>query len=279
MAALIGNPQLLNQATQSSGWYNPKQSEWQNALNLAEDQRNYVNQFRNYAEDQNNWDMLPGTSGQEGGGYGPSHNINWNNMTNPNWNGPKAYNLDGITSGSTYDYGDESQLQANLARIRQFDPNAKVETYDEMDNEGTNHQKYKLTFDQSKLPQAPKGLEHVGNYGRNDLYNNSDRALYVDQNYGIMSDPRNVKEPDDGWMKFAPMAVMAFATLMSGGTLTPAMAAMLKMPQFVGQLASGDGVDPMSALSMAAPFIPGASAVMPYLNAGRSAYNIINGGR
>ncbi len=139
-----------------------------------------------------------------------------------------------------------------LAMVRQFDPNA---SWKFQDNSGSSNEggsraanTYVLDFDQSKFPDArPPGsaprkegdlrgvlgssgelfgttsLHDPDSYANNNLIN---PEYAWDSPYGRVTDTRNVKHdtgPADMVFKFAPMLIMALATMGAGA---PALAGL-----------------------------------------------------
>ena len=179
------------------------QSAWQRALADAENARNFANAYTDYAS--GNPGAVSGTSGSEGGSNTVG-TVDFSGMQAPTWNGPAAYNLLGLTNGQTYD--EQSQAQAMLARVKQFDPNATITQGSSLNSDsGSSNTNWVLNFDQSKIPKPQyQGAVSAGQYGHDQLYNTNDVAY--DPNYGAVTDPRNIKEPSASWVdKFGPALV------------------------------------------------------------------------
>lgn len=183
----------------------PGVTPWQQALNDAENARNFANAYSGYASG------APvthdgGTAGGEGGSndYGT---VDFSQMKAPDITGPAAYNLLGLTNGQTYDT--QADAAATLARVRQFDPNATITQGSYLNSDsGTSNPNWVLNFDQSKLPKPQhQGAVSVGGYGRDDLYNQD--AIAYDPNYGAVTDPRNVHYHDSSWIDYGPMVIGA----------------------------------------------------------------------
>jgi hypothetical protein len=161
-------------------------------------------------------------------------------------------------------------MYAALARAKQFDPNATLTQGVGTTGEGgsVNQPIYTLNYDQSKLP-APvhPGLASVGNYGSNESVYDESR-LFNDPNYGVMTDPRNLKG-DQGfdWLGvLGPLAVGAFgfgipalAAGMSAGALGGAAGSAGSLPWYgsaglttAKQIGSGQ-FDPVALATAYAP--------------------------
>lgn len=187
-------------------------SAWQQALDLAEQGRDFNNAYQGSSQQQ-----YAGTSGSEGGGGTPTF-MQFNDVKTPAWNGPDAYGLSNIVNGQEFGQGDEASLQATLARIRQFDPNANVEQATRtVGGEQTQDQTYyKLNFDQSKLPQqAHPGLTLAGPYGHDHVWNEDDKSFAFDPHYGVMTSAKNI-DPHEGtdWLSIlGPALVGGFGML------------------------------------------------------------------
>lgn len=211
--------------------------------------------------------------------------------------------LNDMTYYNNRSYGGIGEEEVNstrgqnaLAAVQKYDPNARYNPTYGGDGQLIG---YQMQFDPSKLP----GANGTGQLGGANPYNGDSgyaggsgymprwstvqdhmnlinpNAVANSANYGRITDNRNIYQKDDIFSKLGPMLPMLFATIMSGGTLSPMMGAFLKAPQILGSALSGEGFDPLQLASLGAPFIPGAGSVMPYLNAGRMIYNMTGGGR
>jgi len=177
------------------------------ARQQAEEGRNYNNAFVGTGQIG-----APGTTGSEGGAssiYDP-------NAALPavDWNGPAAYGMSPV--GAEFGPGNEAAMYAALARAQQFDPTASlVQGMRTTGGEGggIDQTYYTLNYDPSKVPQpVHPGAAAVGNYGSNESVYDENRLFY-DPNYGVMTDPRNLKG-DQGfdWLGvLGPAAVGGFA--------------------------------------------------------------------
>jgi len=213
------------------------------ARQQAEEGRNYTNAFVGTGQMG-----APGTTGSEGGAgsiYDP-------NAALPavDWSGPAAYGMSPV--GAEFGPGNEAAMYAALARAQQFDPTASlVQGMRTTGGEGggIDQTYYTLNYDPSKVPQPMySGAANVGNYGSNESVYDESRLFY-DPNYGVMTDPRNLKG-DQGfdWLGvLGPAAVGGFAFGI------PAVAAGL------GVTGAAAGAAPFAGLS-AAEAGPGAAA-------------------
>lgn len=260
-----GNPQQ-DQANLAA-WYNQKESPWQNALDLAEQYRNYNNAYTNYASDQGNW--VDSQGNPYNGSQGDDHSVNWSKFTAPSWSGPAAYGLAGIKAGQTYD--DQNQAQVVLQRLKQFDPNASLVQVPSP-YEGGGAPQWQINFDQSKLPKYANAQADAtaGPYGHNHLYN--ENALAYDPNYGIMTPSKNIQE-DKGpaWFNTVGMLAPVALAMMTGGMgALPSL--LMKAPQLIGSTVNG-GFNPFQWASAALPFIPGINPIVS--NIARAGINYV----
>jgi len=241
------------------------------AFDLMERARQLAEQARNYNAGFAGTGQIgtPGTTGSEGGAtstYDPNAAL----PAVP-WSGPAAYNMH--PAGSEFAAGDEAEMYAALARAQQFDPNASLSQQVRTsggEGGGIDQTYYTLNYDQSKVP-APvhAGLAPVGAYGSNEsVYN--ENLLYDDPNYGVMTDPRNLKgnRAFDWLGVVGPLAVSAFgfgvpalAAGLSGGALGGAAGSAGAMPWYgqaglatAKQVGSGQ-FDPYATTAAFAPGI------------------------
>ena len=262
---LMGNQQLLNNAIQTAqptpqpapqqdaGWYNKDQSAWQNALNVAENERNQQNAYNGWAAEQGNWKY-----DDKGNRY-----VDYNNLVTPEFKGPKAFGLNGATSGGDWgnSEGNDGLMQEQLSRVRQFDPNAKLELFDreEGGGEGGGQMKkhYRINFDESKLPKPafdakPGTWAVAGPQGQHVMNEN---AMRVDPNYGIYTPTKNVKQ-DKSWLDtVGPMAPILLAALTGGMGFLPSLGRQVLGS--VNDLGSGKGFNPMQYGGSVMPFLKG----------------------
>lgn len=157
------------------------------ARQLAEEGRNYTAGFAGTGQSG-----TPGTTGSEGG-TSSTYDPNAALPAVP-WSGPSAYGMS--PAGSEFPAGDEAAMYAALARAQQFDPNASLSQQVRTtggEGGGIDQTYYTLNYDQSRVP-APvhPGLSTVGNYGSTESVYDENR-LFNDPNYGVMTDPRNLK--------------------------------------------------------------------------------------
>jgi hypothetical protein len=180
---------------------------WQTALDLAERQRNYDNQYNGSTTHS-----YAGTSGGEGGGGASS--LVYGDVKQPDWNGPDAYGLNLAHNGMEFGPGSEDQLAAMLSRIRQFDPDAKIgSTTHTAGGDDARETAYQtINFDESKLPkQLRPDLVQAGQYGSDKLFNTDNSHLELDPHYGVMTSKQNLKPDEPGWLdKYGPLLVGAF---------------------------------------------------------------------
>jgi len=210
---------------------------YQLALDNAEHGRNYVNEYTQAVSDRNTGNISdPSKTGK------PIAMMQ----------GPKAYGL----YGAPNDYDTEEMAEAQLARVKQFDPNASISyRFESLGGEGGGQPKWTVNFDRDKLPalggdaQAAQGkgarLAGFGGYGAENLYN-KDNVVW-DENYGALTDNRNIdtrKTDDEGLMKYAPLVVMALATM---GAAAPALAAGAGFMEAVGGASLGAAGNAMFA--------------------------------
>lgn len=205
-----------------------------------------------------------------------------------------------------------SRGQALLNNLRKYDPTAQFTPT--QDSSG-NMIGYQLQFDPSKLPGSGiSSFDNNGNLGGANPYyqgqggytggsgfipkwvnvdtsNSRDKlinpnAIYNSDHYGNITSYRNVRQEQGDWLsKLGPMAIIALGTFLSGGALSPLASLMLKAPQTIMGAMNGN-FNPLQLASYAMPFIPGMGQisqalqpVMPYLNAGRTAYSLYNATR
>jgi hypothetical protein len=229
-----------------------------------------------------------------------------NNNTIPYW----GYfgSMQGGGSYMDYDPTNTQYGQDFLNAVHKYDPNARFVSQT-LNDGGAGQASYYLDMDRSKIPGLNGKVDmnqgdfnpmyygdprsHAG-YGQGEMNayaqahprsfdtNALYRPDYIKQDsiLGNWTPQANVRPDQGDWIsKFGPMLPMLFATILSGGTLSPMMGAFLKAPQILGSALSGEGFDPLQLASLGAPFIPGAGSVMPYLNAGRMIFNMTGGGR
>lgn len=245
--------QVPNTPTQS-GPPAPTGNYWQVAKDQAEQGRNFINSY------QGGTNMTGTTIGDNGAEI---RNFDFNsNAGMHDWHGPAAYGIN-VVPGATFNTGQEDEASAQLARIRQFDPNAKITQVQKEvgGGEGGSQMQtvYQIDFDQSKLPAhkySGNNLTGAGGYGNDHVWNEDDKSFGYDPNYGVMTDKRNI-DPHEGidWLGIlGPMAVGGFAGLVGGGGM--AAAALQKAPGMIANAANGN-FNPFQLAQMAAPFIPG----------------------
>lgn len=141
---------------------------------------------------------------------------------NQAWSGPDAYGLGGLQSGiSEFQSGDEAGMNATLAQLRNFDPNASVTQMSRTtggDDGGKESKYWQLNFDQSKLPKQEVAGTSVGAYGNDRVYN--EEAVQIDPHYGAVTDPKNINKTEGfNWLDYAPLLVAGFgfgAPLLAG---------------------------------------------------------------
>ena len=235
----------------------------------AEEGRNYQNAFQGAGQYG-----AAGTSGGEGGaGYAYDPNAT---LPAVGWSGPAAYGMQ--PAGQTFTPGNEAMMYAALEQARRFDPNATLTPQMGSTGEGGSipQPQFVLNYDQSKVPQpVHPGLAPVGNYGSNEsVYN--ENYLYNDPNYGVMTDPRNLKgNRAFDWLGVAgPLAVSAFgfgipalAAGMSAGALGGAAGSAAGMPWYGSaglETAKQLGTGQFRPVALAGAYAPGAvSAFAP----------------
>lgn len=260
-----GNPQQ-DQANLSA-WYNQKESPWQNALDLAEQQRNYANAYSAYANEQSHW--VDSQGNPYNGSQGDDHHVDWSKFTAPGWNGPDAYGLNATKDGLIGNSAD--QLQPTLARIKQFDPNAQiVEVPSPFEDGGP--PSYQIQYDKTKMPALANNAADAlaGPYGHDHLYNNN--ALVYDPHYGVMTPSKNIQE-DKGpaWFNTVGMLAPVALAMMTGGMgALPSL--LMKAPQLIGSTVNG-GFNPFQWASAALPFIPGINPIVS--NIARAGINYV----
>jgi hypothetical protein len=234
----------------------------------AEEGRNYNAAFQGTGQYG-----TPGTSGGEGGaGYSYDPNAP---LPAVGWDGPAAYNMS--PAGTAFLPGTEAEMYAALARAKQFDPNASLMPQMGTTGEGgsIDQQQFVLNYDQSKVPQpVHPNLAPVGNYGSNESVWN-ENMLYNDPNYGVMTDPRNLRG-SGGWDwlgTVGPLAVSAFgfgipalAAGMSAGALGGAFGSAAGMPWYgsagleTAKELGGGHFNPVALAGAYAPGVAGAFA-------------------
>lgn len=191
--------------------------------------------------------------------------------------------------GITQDEVNSNRGQAALAAAQKYDPNAAYNpTY------GSDGQLlgYQFQFDPSKLPGAgttgqlggSNTVQSNGHYAggsgfmprfstvQEHMNLINPNAVANSDHYGRITDNRNIYQKDDIFSKLGPMIPLAFATLMSGGALSPIMSLALKTPQMLNSFVN-NGFNPYSLAGMGLSFIPGVSPVMA--NLGRAGLNYI----
>jgi hypothetical protein len=240
---------------------------WDLAQSQAENNRNFSKQYSTYGADQGNWqgDGSGGSAGGEGGGGYGGHEVNWSGEANfaPN-KAPKAYGLSelGLDSSWGDNPDDHNAAQMYLSRVRQYDPNAKIEEYQQSKggDSGDSEKRYRINYDESKLPKKPKGdLVSAGGYGSDRLFNTNDSALYNDPDYGVMTSKKNFKPEESGWLdKVGMYAPIALAALTGGMGALPSFA--MKVPGMLESAVNGH-FDPVSAGISALGVVPGLEGV------------------
>jgi hypothetical protein len=137
-------------------------------------------------------------------------------------------------------WGSQSELDAAMAALKQFDPNAKIE-------QGV------ISYDQSKLPQfqgGDLGGHDLFNAGLTSLNTNdagsrmlNPNAVIHDKNYGDYTPTRNLSaaanDTPSGAMgqleKYMPGVISSVMAMATGGALSP------QLVQMVAGLANGSG--------------------------------------
>jgi hypothetical protein len=113
-------------------------------------------------------------------------------------------------------YGGDALLEA----IRQYDPNARVVDTDIGGGEaGPQGRGKKIEFDHTKLPSSKMGTFGLdlrpSNAVSGGLYN--DRYVIDDENYGEVTNSKNLKHGGmDWWEMAAPLAIAALAPMAAG---------------------------------------------------------------
>jgi hypothetical protein len=131
-------------------------SPYQTSLDYAERQRNFVN--------RTGQPLTAGSlaaqqfdGGSDGAGY-TEFNPNFAQAPAAPTDTPGAYNLWGAARG----YDSAQEAMAQLARARQYDPNATVTEHNQqLGGEGGSQTTYDLSFDQSKLPATVAGRDRA----------------------------------------------------------------------------------------------------------------------
>jgi hypothetical protein len=184
--------------------------------------------------------------------------------------------------------------QQFLAGLRKYDPDATFVQHSGGGEGASDTSSWQLQYDGSKVPGGKLGGGNIdlnpGDYApqywspnsspgesfedykqanpdagnfKAPLYNPN--AVGVDSVYGRVTSPQNVNRAagDASWLDtLGPAAAMLIGTVLSGGALSPAMAAILKTPQTLNNI--GSGGNPLAALlSLAgsASGIPGGSTI------------------
>jgi hypothetical protein len=209
------------------------------AARLAEQQRNYVNA---YDPSQ----VSNATAGQADSPWQFDSNgemfFDQSRVKAPAWSGAQGYGLAGLLSGAPVG-NDALQAQGMLERLRQFDPNAQLNTEfvggggEGGDSGGQTN--YSYQFDQSKLPQLAQGLVNYGSYGANRLFN--DQAVYNDPTYGPVTASANIHRVSDTGLADIIGPLLVGAATLGGGLagLAPGMASAGFTPATSGAFAAG----------------------------------------
>src|SRR6478752_2169762 len=260
---------------QTGGYVAPTSGFYQQSLDLAENSRNFNNSYQGSMSPA----VATGTSGGEGGNGGlRTYDFSQNTPGMHDWTGPDAYGLQGMKNGQEYGDGNQDQIAADLARIRQFDPNATVTAHHREtggEGGGVDQIYYTMDFDESKLPKAQyANASGVGNYGnQHNVYSEDDKNFRFDPHYGVMTDPRNLKPDAPDWFdKYGSMLPLIAAGIMTGGAaFGPGVGLALQAPRLIGSAVNGT-LRPWDAARVAA----GVSGV-PYagtaVNLAHTGYN------
>lgn len=191
------------------------------------------------------------------------------------------------------------RAQAMLSNLHKYDPNAAFnQTY------GSDGQSlgYQLQFDPSKLPGTGRPWDNNGQLGGINPSNAggpsgtyaggsgflprwstatdpskliNPNAVYDTNNYGRITDNRNLKQPAPDWLdKFGTFAPIALAMMTGGMGALPSL--LMKAPGMINNMVNGN-FDPLQLAGAALPYIPGVSPVMSSL--GRIGLNTIDSQR
>lgn len=187
-----------------------------------------------------------------------------------------------------------TRAQDMLTSLHQYDPNAMFNPTYTSDG---NLLGYQLQYDPSKLPGAtpnmntlggpnPYGAGSSGGYasGSSFMPNFSTvqphmnlanpNAVFNSDHYGRITPNKNIYDKTSLLDILGPLAVGAFGGFLSGFGGLPSF--LQKAPGMLNSLTHGQ-FNPMQAIMMGAPLIPGMNHVMPYLNLMRLGANL--GGR
>lgn len=190
---------------------------------------------------------------------------------------------------------DSARGQNALAAVRKYDPNAQ---YTAVHNSDGNLIGYQMQYDPSKLPgSGVKSYDNGGNLGGANPYNNgysggsgfmprfstvqqhmnltNPNAVMNSNNYGKITDNRNIYDKQDWISKYGPAIIGAIG--MFGG-LGPLGSMLMKAPQTIAGMTQG-GFNPFQLASMAVPFIPGIGNVPFLSSAARMGINYVGSQR
>jgi len=168
---------------------------------------------------------------------------------------------------------------ALLSALRTFDPNAQATVTDLGGGEGgSSGQGVRFDFDVSKAPTSKGGTLGLDLRNSNFGQLKNKNAVFADDNYGSVTNSRNVVKPTDPlWVKLAPLVVGALAPMAgaamagagiggaagltagaTGSGLTGASSLpswltsqLAKAPTYAGQIAGGN-FNPVSMIANAA---------------------------